>query len=199
MRRQVLATAMAAACALGLTGLTGCSDESTAAPPPTTHISPTTTATSPTTAPPPTTTAPTSALPVLPSQARQKSVAGAKAFVRFYIDAVNSSIQPRSTEVLRHFSTKECVTCRGIASSMDMIRRNHGYYRGGDWLVTATSPVPLQTPNRPIVHTAITVEAGEWKRSSTDHVRKIGATKIYIDMHLAWSRSNWVVTGMVQA
>ncbi len=198
MRRQVIATAMAAVCALAMTGLTGCSDESTAAPPPTTQSTPTTTATSPTTAPPPTTTAPTPTLPVIPSQARQKSVAGAKAFVRFYFDAINASWHARSGAVLRRYSTPDCISCGGLASSMDKIRTSNGFYRGGEWIVTYTTPIPLQRPTQPIINAAIDVKPGSWKRSPSDHLRIIRAEKMHVDVHLTWS-GGWLVTSMVLA
>src|SRR6188472_1150946 len=164
MHRGVIATAIAALWSAVLVGCSSASPSTDPTPPPTT---PSVTVTSAPTTPPPTTpTTPTG--PTIPPLARQQSLAGAKAFVRLYIDAINSSIDPDSNSIVRSYSTAGCITCRGIASSMDKIRRNQGFYRGGDWIVTSVTPIAHQPPSRPILHTAVTVTAGTWKRSPED-------------------------------
>lgn len=119
--------------------------------------------------------------------------------MRYYIDSINNSWHTRSGAIPRHFSTAGCISCRGIASSIDNIRDDGGFYRGGDWIVTSATPVPLQQPTKPIIHTAIDVTAGQWKKSRTDHLRKIEADKMYIDVHLIWGDTSWLVTSMVPA
>jgi len=201
MQRGVIATAVTALAGLAMccAGLTACHSDPVQAdptPPPISTSGPATTA--PTTTP--VTTQPTTpAGPTLPALARQPSLAGAKAFVRFYVGAINSSIKLTSSRFLRAHSTRECVTCRGIASSMDKIRRAHGFYRGGDWVITSIGAIPLQPRNRPILHTAITVTPGAWKRSPSDHLRKIKADKMYVDVHVSLTRGHWIVTSIVSA
>lgn len=196
MHRGVLAVTVVGLCS---SALLGCSSDTPQADPtsspPTSSIS---TTSAPTTTPPTTPSAPpkTSTPPPL---ARQETVAGSKAFVRFYISAINASWHTRSGAIPRKFSTPGCISCRGLASSMDKIRHDDGLYRGGDWIVTSTTPIPLQTRNRPIVHTAVTVKPGAWKRSPSDHLRRIEAGKMYVDVHLVWSDATWLVTSMVLA
>lgn len=196
MHRLVTAAAIA-----GLLSpvLSGCDGDTAKATPTTTPTTPSVTVSSPATTTPTPTTPTTPAGPSIPAQAKDDSIPGAKAFVRFYVGAMNTSIQARSSTLVRRLSTTECVTCRGIASSMDKIRRNHGFYHGGDWIITTLAPVPLQKPHRPIIHTAITVSAGLWKRSASDHPRKIEADKIYVDVQLLWAKTNWLVTSIVSA
>src|SRR5581483_47195 len=141
-----------------------CSGDSTAVTDPTTRppsSSPPTTSTPPTT---PTKTTPSGRQPpVLPTLAKEKSLAGARAFTRFYIQAINYSWHARSGELLRQYSTADCIACRGLAGSMDNIKRDGGFSHGGDWIVTSASPVPLQTMIRPIIQIGVTVQPGEWK------------------------------------
>jgi Family of unknown function (DUF6318) len=195
MHRGLIAAAVAALCS---PVLFACSSDNPQAdpttPPPTT---PTVSVSDPPSTPPSTTpTKPTISLPPL---AKRESVPGAKAFVRFYIGAINTSIDARSSALVRKYSTAECITCRGIASSMEKIRQDHGFYHGGDWIVTSVTPIPLQHLNSPIMHTAVTVTAGAWKRSPTDHLRTIEADKMYVDVHLSWTKTHWIVTSIVSA
>lgn len=179
---------------LCLPAVTSCSGDPSQAAPETSPSTVSLTLTTPPTPAPTSTTAPTP-----PPVAREKSARGARAFVHFYMRALNSALQPPWNEVMRRYSTAACVTCRGIASSMQKIRMDHGFYRGGAWIVTSTYGVPLHTRSHPIMHTAITVTSGEWKRSPTDHLRTIKADKIYVDVHLSWSANKWLVTEIVQA
>lgn len=194
MHRAVIAAAVTGLCS---PLLFGCDGDTAKADPTTTPTTASVSLPSPITTPPPTTTPATTVTP--PPLAKRKSVPGAKAFVRYYIGAINSSTKASSSAVVRRLSTTECITCRGIASSMDEIRRNHGFYRGGDWLITSVVPIPLQTLRHPIIHTAITISAGVWKRSPSDHVRRIEAERMYVDVHLRWATTNWIVTSIVSA
>lgn len=194
VRRLVIATALVGVCA---PLLAACSDDSTAATP--TTSSPPPSVTTPPSAPPPQTTSTPPEPDPLPPLAKQESIAGAKAFVRFYFGAINQSWDTGSGAILRHYSTPRCIACRGMASSMESIHANNGFYRGGDWIVTYTTPIPLQQSKQPIINTAVIVRPGTWKRSPSDHLRLIPADKIHIDVHLAWSGKNWLVTSLVLA
>lgn len=195
MHRVAVGALLASLCLPAVTACSG--DPSQAAPetsPSTVSLTLTTPPTAPTSSP---STAPvTSALPPL---AKTESSAGANAFVRFYMDVINRSWHARWGSLVRRYSDADCVSCRGIASSMDKIREDGGFYRGGDWIVTSTTPVPLQESSRPIIHTAVTVTAGAWKRSEADRLRRIRADKMYIDVHLVWSQPGWRVVSMVPA
>ena len=79
MRRAVAAAVVVGVCLAG----TSCTDDSGVAPPST----PGRTAT----ADPPTASGPTEGPPELPEAAKAKTTAGAKAFVRYYVDVLNYS------------------------------------------------------------------------------------------------------------
>jgi hypothetical protein len=196
MPRGVVAATVAGACSLLL--LNACSSDSPGAEPTTPPTSASVTVSTPPTTSP-STTPTTSNSPTIPPLARRQSVAGARAFVRTYMVAINSSFDPKANAIVRTYSTAACITCRGIASSMTKIRRAHGFYHGGDWIITSVTAIPLQPASRPIMHAAITVTAGAWKRSPTDHLRRIKADKMYVDVHLTWTKSHWVVASIVSA
>lgn len=183
----------AAVCGLLLLGCSNDSAASTPTPPTTTSSSTSPSSPSPTT----TSDAPPSRAPQLPALAKEESIAGAKAFVRFYMQAINYSWHARNGALLRQHSTVRCVSCRGLARTMDDLRTNGGFSKGGDWLVTSASQTPLQPQDMPIIHTSITATRGSWRKSSTDHVRQIKPEKIYVDVHLRWVSGRWRVTSMV--
>lgn len=196
MHRGVIAAAILG---MGSPVLLSCSNEARPSDPTPPAMIPSVSVTSPSSTPPSATAMTAVKTVEPPPSARSKSIPGAKAFVRFYITAINSSWHNRTGLVPRRYSTPDCISCRGLASSMDRIRRDNGFYRGGDWIVTSTTQIPLQSLVRPIIHTAITVRAGIWKRSPNDHLRRIEADKMYIDVHLRWSGTAWLVTSMVLA
>lgn len=192
-------TVGAALAVVALTVTTGCTDDSSATTPPTLATSPlptpTITTTSAPTTPPPT----TSSVTTPPPSAERPTLAGAKAFVRFYIDAINQAYKSGSGAVLRSHSTQSCISCRGIASSVELIRKNHGFYHGGDWIVTFTTPVARQSLTKPIIIAAIDVQSGEWKRSSTDHLQTIAEDKIHVTAYLVRAEGKWLTRSMVMA
>jgi hypothetical protein len=180
--------------------MSACTDGDVAAAPTTT--SPSSTSAAQTT---PTTSAPTSPPtqepqpPELPALAKEKSPAGAKAFVKYYMGIVNYSWHVGSGSLARRYSTPECVACRGIASSIDEMSRAGGFYRGGDWAADSPVLIPSEPLDTPIVHTALKQSAGEWKRSADDRLRRIPPSRSYVDVHLTREGALWKVTSMVFA
>jgi hypothetical protein len=71
--------------------------------------------------------------PVMPDLAKQNSIAGAKAFVRYYIDVLNyafSELQPTRLDAL---SPAGCGLCRSFVGGVRKLRRNGGSQIGGTW------------------------------------------------------------------
>lgn len=193
MRRHLIATAMAGVCALGLMG---CSDESTAAPPTPTLTSSTTTATTPpTTSPPPTRTTPT--LPVIPPQAGEKSIAGAKAFVGAFVREMNTAWTSTRTLTLRSLFAHGCESCASIADGIDRIHAEAGKTEGAIWSIRALTSIPLQPLDRPIIHAAISTSPGRWKPAEASSWRPIPSSTTQWDLHLTWTGKSWAMSQAV--
>jgi hypothetical protein len=116
--------------ALGLVlGLAGCGSTHPAAP-----ASPTT---SPVT---PVGTSPTSVsdgAPVMPEVARQHTKAGAKAFVTYYVEAVDYAQQTLDTTPVEAVSASTCAGCKAGIRSIKRIARHHGHIEGGHETIAA--------------------------------------------------------------
>ncbi|MDQ3308254.1 MAG: DUF6318 family protein, partial [Actinomycetota bacterium] len=116
MRRAPVAALAALVCSAALAG---CTEDSSAGP--TTVTSPGTSTNSPTTAEPTTSTpstpstpstSPTDpAPPVMPALAKERSTAGAKAFVRYAIDALNYGYLEGRSDAFKTVSDSVCAVC----------------------------------------------------------------------------------------
>ncbi len=193
---RTLTALLGLVCCLTMSACTG--DDVSAAPP-------TTTASSSTSMSPPTTPTPASTSqtpqepqpPKLPAVAKEMSPAGAKAFVKYYIDAVNYAWLTQSTELLKTLSTAECLQCTGIAEGFDRIQQHNGETEGAIWRPKALVLIPFQPDEAPIVNVAIATSRGRWKPSATSPWRPIQPSITHWDMHLSRAESHWVMTSAV--
>jgi hypothetical protein len=113
--RLVIATAL-------LLALAGCSDDS-----PAPKASPSTT---PATASP----SPTGPVaPVLPEAAKANTSVGAKAFVRYWFEALNYASHTGDSAPLVSASTADCVACNGLRNRIKSIYGVNEHMVGGDW------------------------------------------------------------------
>lgn len=116
MRRHLLACVVLAC--LALAGLSGCRGSE---------------ATSPSTAPPisPIPTPTTSAAPVLPEAASKNTKAGAIAFVKHYVSAVNHALETGDTSAVAALSDADCKACKRLISNVTKVYAPGGSIQGG--------------------------------------------------------------------
>jgi hypothetical protein len=116
MRRFVVGAALLASVVL----VAGCGGDPKADPSPSTS-----------TAPPSVTPTPTP--PALPDAAKLADTAGAIAFVKYYVDAVNHATGTGDTSALRGASSAGCESCRGVLAKVDDLYSAGGHSEGGVW------------------------------------------------------------------
>lgn len=73
--------------------------------------------------------------PVLPEAAKADTKAGAVAFVRHYVNAVNHAMQTGDVAYLRSLSRAGCDSCHAIETAIAKIERHGGRSRGGEWRI----------------------------------------------------------------
>src|SRR3954454_5062661 len=71
---------------------------------------------SPSTSPSP---SPSATPPVMPASAKQKTEAGARATVQYFVEALNFSGKAGDTSTLRTAFTETCTRCEAIADGID--------------------------------------------------------------------------------
>lgn len=176
--------------------ISACTEGGVSAAPTTTSPSSTSAAqTTPTGAP---TSAPTDnpQPPELPARAEEKSPAGAKAFVKYYIDVLNNAWLIESSEAIRQSAGAGCKVCTQLAELVDAVSRRGGYQHGGQWRPVSTFAVPTQPDRKPIIITDIKIARGKWLRSSGGQPQLIEAQSVTYDFQLAWEESRWLLTGI---
>jgi len=191
MRRAVAA---AIAAGLWLTSA-ACTAEPAANPPSTaptaTDPSTTTTSGTPTTSGPATTSPGEVKAPVMPALARENSRAGAKAFVRYYIETLNFSWQALRPDALSAESSNRCRVCRLISKRITKTRSNGGYQHGGEWSPTRIFPLPGQTDERSKFLVTLRIAKGSWKPAAGDSPHAIVAGTVTNEFDLVWSPAGW--------
>jgi hypothetical protein len=102
--------------------LAGCGDDS--------HAPNTSTSTTPATASP----SPIGPIaPVLPEAAKANTTVGAKAFVRYWFEALNYASHTGDSAPLVSASTADCVACNGLRNRIKSIYGVNEHMVGGDW------------------------------------------------------------------
>lgn len=200
---RTLTTILGVVCSLALAG---CSSDSVSGPsettptPSTTSTPPSSTASASASVSVPTTSAPTSTgqeprlqPPKLPELAKEKSPGGAKAFVKYYIEAVNYAWLTHSTELLKTLSTDRCIQCTDIAEGIDDIKRQNGETTGALWRPKALVLIPFQSEEAPLVNVAITTSRGRWKPSAAAGWMTIQPSINHWDMQLNRNGDHWVI------
>jgi hypothetical protein len=122
-----------------LLALAGCGGDPQADPSPTTSV----------TKPVSTTPTPTATVPVLPTAAAANTKAGAKAFVRHYVDLINHLQATGDEQPLLDASLPTCRSCKAVIRAATTIYDAGGHVEGGNWSIDGLS--------------AATPELGLWK------------------------------------
>lgn len=73
--------------------------------------------------------------PALPAAAKEKTRAGAIAFARSFMDALNYAGATGDTRLLRSAYIKLCTRCEAISDSIDETYAGGGKIEGGEWHV----------------------------------------------------------------
>ncbi len=134
--------------------------------------------------------------PVMPALAREKSTAGAKAFVKYYINVYNYAFLASDSERLARISVSACTICRRLVRIVDNNKRRGGYQIGGEWLPRRLSVVPSQPKYAPIVIGALRITSGYYKASASDRHHTITAENALHEFRLRWTSGGWQLTDL---
>ncbi len=200
MRRALRVALTGGLCCLTLVGCSSGDVGSPAEPPGSftsliTTTPPTTTSTTPTTPGPPG----EATRPVMPALAKEKSTAGAKAFVRYYIDALNYGFHSSHSRLLAAASAGTCYVCHKLVRVIDKNHHLGGYQVGGDWIPKRFVTVPSEPLEASIILVEILIDPGFYRASSTDTRHKIKTGHVNHEFRLRWLPTGWVLTDLRDA
>lgn len=186
MRRAIV---FAAAAALCLTGV-GCSNGDSPGPTSTASAPPSSGSTVVSQSPRGTADPPHGP-PVLPHAATAKTTAGAKAFVRYYVAALNYSWHSLEVKAISHVSAGDCNACQLIIQKISATARRNGYQHGGDWTVLHSYEVPGSTPNDTSMLVKIHIGSGKYAESGVHSAQRIVPGSVTNEVDLRFSGGGW--------
>jgi hypothetical protein len=155
---------------------------------------------SPPSASPSATSTPSPTPPAMPDAAKGTGEKSAKAFVRYYIGAVNFAMRTGNVEPVRSASSRGCRSCDGVAQNIEAVYSAGGRLEGRGWRVTALRPVSGQPKSKPILQIGVLVGPQDKFDSEQDanpeHFK--GGQKL-MTLFLARSSGGWHVVKWDQA
>lgn len=191
MRRAVAAVLAAG---LWLTSA-ACSAEIAANPPSTaptaTDPSTTTTSGTPTTSGPATTTPGEVKAPVMPALARENTRAGAKAFVRHFVDTLNYGYLTGDAGAASEIAAPDCAVCNALTENIRRIHRRGGGQVGGEWTVTRLDPLASGDRSELIFVGRVEIAKGSTRATRHSATKPIRPKTDYFEFHVSWSGSTW--------
>jgi len=116
--------------------------------------------------------------PELPEDATEKTTAGAKAFVGFYIELINYGLTHNDPLPLTAASSQECEPCNRIIKSIEENARRGGGQVGGEWHAAELAPVGGQPQARPVIVAAIDVHRGYYRTRANGPRHSIDAKRV---------------------
>ena len=194
MHRAWIAIPVGVACLL----IGGCTSE--AADPsgtPTAPASSTPSGASP--SPSPTATSePSPSAPVMPALARKKTPAGAKAFVRYYVEVLNNAYSTHQLRPLKRASGRACSVCALFIRNIETLARRGGKQVGGELIPYDLQVIPSGDRARAIVVASVEINQGAYRLSDKMKFRTIRPRRAIYEVHLLWGQ-RWYVTEMRSA
>lgn len=134
--------------------------------------------------------------PPLPPLAQEKSTAGAKAFVRYFVDTLNYAWESGSGSALSNLAASSCVVCKNVADGIDEVIRRGGDKEGGRWHTMALIPVPGQRVADAIINASIKIDPSRFTRSSNARVVQTPRRSTRFDFRLRWDGGVWRVADL---
>lgn len=169
--------------------VTGCSSNPSPAPLP--SRSPSASAPSEATSPEPTP-------PTMPAVAQGTSEKSAKAFVRYYIAALNFAGPYGETEELKRLSSRSCTACSAIIELIAEVHENGGYIRGEGWTVRSVETVTFDDAMGRVLDAFVRVHPQEIRTSASGEPSKFEGGRRLKTFWLAKRGDDWVVTRLEQ-
>ena len=134
----------------------------------------------------------------MPAAANGTSEASAKAFVRYWVEALNYAGPSGDTTGLEKVSDKNCAACTAITTLIKDVTEAGGYVRGEGWTVKSTEALGSERGGVRIIEAQVAV-------APQDILRKPGGDVVHFDggsrLKTFWldrTEGAWTVTRLDQ-
>lgn len=134
--------------------------------------------------------------PVMPEAAGAKTKAGAEAFARGFIEALNYAGTSGDTKPLRGLYISLCTRCEAIADGVDQTYAAGGYFRGGEWSPTRFKFYAIEN-NVAVLDAIVTYQPQTWvKKSGATPITYRGSENNLKALNLRWQAGEWHVSAL---
>lgn len=134
--------------------------------------------------------------PEMPSAAKAKTKAGAIAFARGFLDALNYSGATGDTAPLRALYAPLCTRCEAIADSIDKTYGDGGKIAGGTWHPTRFKFYAIKN-DVAFVDALVDYDAQTWTKSRGEQPTEFPASQRNLKaFNLRWTGSAWLVSAL---
>jgi hypothetical protein len=137
---------------------------------------------------------PSPAPPTMPAEASGTSEKSAKAFVRFYIDALNFATATGDTHVLQKHSDQACDSCNSVVERIVGVYDAGGHIESQGWRIRSMTLVPLQPRHRPVLDVGLRLLPQLVIEEAGAEPQKFEGGKLPATFHLAFAEGYWTVT-----
>jgi hypothetical protein len=188
-------TACAAWGLAGILALAGCSGDeeagglSPSSPPADTSSAPSSSAS----------TAPHDGPPKLPAVARQHTNAGAKAFVRYYIDVLNYAWVEGRPRALANFAADGCDLCAEFVDALARRTRRGGDQTGGTFTIDSLGVAAADSENTYLLIAQLAVSRGQSRASATSPPTQIRHDSHTLQFRIGWRHTGWALEDLETA
>ena len=129
--------------------------------------------------------------PAMPALAKDDSRAGAKAFVRYYVDIINYGYLSGDATALLKLGAKTCAVCSALARNVDQISNRGGEQVGGQWSVKTLNPIASGSESLEIFIAKVEVAKGRSRATRTSPAKPIKPSASFYEIHVSWTGSSW--------
>jgi hypothetical protein len=149
---------------------------------------------SPPSASPSATSTPSPTPPAMPDAAKGTGERSAKAFVRYYIDALNFATSTGDTALLKAYSDRSCDSCNSVMERIRSVYDAGGQITSRGWTIGSMHLVPLQPARRPVVEVGVNLSPQVVVQRAGADAERFDGGKLPSTFHLSLKAKGWVVT-----
>lgn len=132
------------------------------------------------------TTPPVDSAPELPPEAEERSLDGANAFIRHWLDVLNHATTSGQVESLRRLSNSACESCAGVIDRIAATYAAGGRIESGGWVAGVLVPA-----SRESFQGTITMSPQVVVESTGVDPKEFPGTQSEITFSLRWNASGW--------
>lgn len=129
---------------------------------------------------------------VMPAAAKEHTKAGAVAFVKHYVQALNAAMSTGETAAVQRLAAPSCRSCANVVGQIRDIYTHGGHSKGGRWKVLRATAAERQPPQTALVYALVQFEPQVLFRTGDARPRRYPGGKQLFNFRLRFN-DGWAV------